>query len=102
MQIPLRVKREIALTTTRLPYYVPSRGFRDFLAEAIPEEVAKVIRAPITSQQVVQYMIEGWQWKNKALNLMGEKVLDRFFADRDPSVDDLIMVADQLRLRGEM
>ena len=102
MHIPLSVKREIALTTTRLPYYIPSRGFRDFMAESIPEQVAQVIRSPITSAQVVQYMIEGWQWKNKALNLMGEKVLERFFADADPSVDDLIMVADELRLRGEM
>ena len=46
-------------------------------------------------------MIEGWQWKNRALNLAKEDILD-VFKDMDPSVDDLIMVADQLRLRGEM
>lgn len=66
---PYRALRAIALCGTRDRFWMPTGGFRNFLDESIPDEVAKVLRTPYMHSEIAKVLIDGWQWKNTAIQI---------------------------------
>ncbi len=68
--------RWMALNTTCPRFWMPTGYFRNFLDESIPDEVAKFIRSPLHTRNVVEILIAGWQLKNYAVRI-GVDAIDK-------------------------
>lgn len=70
----LQMWRNALLLTTRPKFWMPLGGFRNFLDESIPEQVAKVLRTPYTHSEITSVLIDGWRWKNTAIQIGTEEI----------------------------